>query len=131
MAEGHDPLKGFRGRPSADEYTRMEEELRSYRSLANDDIDITLLRDVIKADNLIADLKNESSTLQRLCTHAAMRIGEACKAWVESGDPTHPQVATLHRDARAARLLLDWVDDQIKLGQQAERQLTMRDLEDE
>lgn len=130
MGKEADPLDGFRGRQE-DAYEKMEEEVRAWRSVANNDIDLELLQDVVRCDNLIEELKDESSTLQRLCTHAAVEIGEACKAWVEADDPAKPAVVALHRNARAARLLLNWVEQQIRIGKESEHQMLMREYEDE
>jgi hypothetical protein len=122
----YDPLDGYRGR-TEDAYELMEDEVRALHSLASSDVDLGLLQDVLKMDDLVGDLKNESSTLKRLCTFASVQIGEACAAWVQSSDPTSASIIALHRNARAARLLLDWVSEQMDVGAAAEEQIMLGD----
>jgi len=120
-----DPLAGFRGRPERDAYEAQEEEINAYRALASNDVNLPLLQDILRMDNLLEEMNRESSTLQRLVTHATERIGEACAFWVSNSDPASDDALKHHRNARAARLVLDWVDEQIRNGNAAEQQMMM------
>jgi len=124
----NDPLDGFRSR-TRDAYESLEEEVRSWRALAADDVDLRNLQDIIKMDNLLKELEGGSTTIKRLVTYASQRIGEACALWVQSGDPTALPVIAAHRNARAARLLLDWIDDHIRAGKAAESQILLNEDE--
>lgn len=119
----NDPLQGYRGAPTRDAYDELEREVQAYRALAEDDVDIENLSHVLKKDALVQELANESSALRRLVSHAQQVLEYATRRWVEQANPQHEQAINAHRDARAARLVIDWVDEQISVGKQAERQL--------
>lgn len=118
-----DPLEGYRGRPSQDAYSELESEVNAFRSLANNDINLLLVQQVMKSDKLLADLNNESSTLKRLVTYVVGRIDESFKIWQLESDPTSDKALTAHRDVVAARLLIDWIGGEIDVGRQAEELL--------
>ena len=125
--EASDPLDGYRGRPTLGEYEALEEEVRAFREFADSDIDIECLADVLKKDNLLKELKDESSTLKRLVTHAYKVMDNATKRWQFEGDPKSVAAVNAHGDARAARLVIDWIETQIEIGNQSERQLEAED----
>lgn len=122
--QADDPLEGYRGRvdnPSAQEF--LEQEIRSVHEWAANDVDIEAMRDVIRMDDLIAELKNENSTVRRLVDYVTTRLDECSKVWQLESDPSSVAALDAHRDARAARMILNWVHMIIETGQQAERQL--------
>ena len=117
-----DPLDGFR-RIANDEYDALENEVMAFRALAEDDEDLENLAYVLKRNKLLDELAKQSSVIRRLAAHANRVMEEACGRWMEVSDPRHQQAVDAHRDARAARLVIDWIEDQISAGNQAERQL--------
>ena len=119
-----DPLDGFRGSGLSDRYQQLEEELLAFRSLAVDDENVELLRDILKKDQIIAELKNESGPFRRLATHAYNVLDHARSRWIEMEDPTSVEAINAHRDARAARLVIDWIGHQIEIGKAAEEQVS-------
>lgn len=119
-----DPLAGYRGRvdsPSDDEF--VEQEIRSIHEWAEHDVDVEAMRDVIRMDDLIAQLKDESSTMRRLVEYVTKRLDECSAVWQLATDPAGVDALDAHRSARAARLVLDWIQMTIEQGRQAERQL--------
>lgn len=122
-----DPLDGYRGRPSLEDYDKLEEEVRAFRELGETDIDLSLLGQVLKKDNLLKELNNESSVLKRLATHAYKVLDSASDRWVLESDANSVEAISAHGDARAARLVIDWIAEQIEIGNQAERQLEVEE----
>jgi uncharacterized protein (DUF2336 family) len=94
-----------------------------FHALAEDDVDVANLQLVLKKNKLVEELAQQSSPLRRLVSHAQRVLDDAARRWVEQGDPRHEQAVLAHRDARAARLVIDWVAEQIDIGKQAEMQL--------
>jgi hypothetical protein len=117
-----DPLDGFRSSGS-DRYAQLEEELLAFRSLAVDDENVELLRDILKKDEIMAALKETGGPFRRIATHAYNVFDQAKTRWVECDDPTSVEALNAHRDARAARLVIDWIAHQIEIGQQAQEQV--------
>lgn len=122
MNEQQDSLEGFR-RERRDGYDELEDELRAFRSLAVDDEDMGLLQEVLKKNAVVAALRQQDAPFRRLATHAAQVLDHAQKRWVENPDPRSDKAINAHHDARAARLVLDWIADQIEVGEEAERRL--------
>ena len=118
-----DPLDGYRANLDMDAIRALEDEVMAYRGLAEDDIDTAALQAVMKKNALMNDLTGESTPLKRLVTHCYMVMEDATNRWVEVSDPKSESAVNAHHDARAARLVLDWVGDQITVGKQAEVQL--------
>lgn len=117
-----DNLDGYRGRnTSADEL--IENEVRAIHEWMDNDIDVEAMRDIIRMDDLIAELKDESSTIRRLVDYVTQRLDECCLEWQLASDPTGVDAVDAHRSARAARLVLNWIQMMIEQGRQAERQL--------
>lgn len=117
-----DPLEGYR-RISNEEFDDLTREVNLYRSLAEDDEDRMNLSLVMKRNRLQEALRDESSALRRLVNHVDRVLTDAQSRWLEVSDPRSQQALDAHRDARAARLVIDWIEDQISIGNQAERQL--------
>jgi len=117
-----DPLDGYRGRMLS-EYESVENEVRQFHSMMASDVDLSAMRDVIRADDLIRELNNESSTFKRLVAAATAKLDEACLRWQSEPDPHSVAAVNAHGDARAARLLLNWVQQTIEIGAQSEKQL--------
>ena len=115
-----DPLDGFRGRPQQEAYEAMEDELNSYRALADNDINTQLLQQIMRSDNIAAELNNESSTLKRLVTHVLAIIDGGFATWQSANNPTSTEVIAAHRDVVAARIVLDWIQVHMEAGAEAE-----------
>ena len=115
-----DPLEGYRGRPSQEAYEQLEDEIRSWRAIADDDINLSLLTQMHRMDGVIAELNNESSTLKRLVTHVLAIIDGAFTTWQLATDPTGPEAVAAHRDVVAARIVLDWIKAHMDAGAEAE-----------
>lgn len=122
-APDNDPLDGFRGSGSSDRYAQMEEELLAFRSLAVDDENVELLRDILKKDEIMAELRNQSGPFRRLATHAYSVLDSAQKQWIETDDPRSDAAIVAHGNARSARLVIDWIAHQIEIGKSAETQV--------
>lgn len=116
-----DPLDGYRGRsPDSDSLT---DEILQFRQTLNDDVDLDAMREVIRSDELIQELKGESNTVRRLVDYATRQLDEACMVWQSDANPTSMASLNAHRNARAARLLLNWIQYTMEAGAQSERQL--------
>lgn len=102
----------------------MEQEVNAFRSLANTDLNVELLREVLRSDQLVKDLSNESSTIKHLVNHVTEALDAAHGAWSQNPDPTSTEALNAHRDARAARLLIDWIQTTIHAGAMAEETLS-------
>lgn len=131
MAKENDPLEGYRGRPERDSQEALEEEVRAFRSLASSDVNLGLLEDILKLDNILGDLNDETTTLKRLVTYASAVLGQSCVDWFTNDDPTSVKALVAHRNARTARLLMDWIDEQMRQGQQSEEIMMTEGTEDE
>lgn len=117
-----DNLDGYRGRTqSADEL--IENEVRAIHEWMDNDVDVEAMRDIIRMDDLIAELNDESSTIRRLADYVTKKLDECSAVWQLASDPTGVDAVDAHRSARAARLVLDWIQMTIEQGKQAERQL--------
>jgi predicted DsbA family dithiol-disulfide isomerase len=117
-----DTLDGYRGRTqSADEL--IENEVRAIHEWMDNDVDVEAMRDIIRMDDLIAELNDESSTIRRLADYVTQRLDECSAVWQLAADPAGVDALDAHRAARAARLVLDWIQMTIEQGKQAERQL--------
>ena len=121
MATETDNLSGYRSREGAGD-DEIEAEVRALHSLENDGIDVSLVRDVIRSDELVKAMQG-NRVVGRLVTYATERLDECSKAWQQMADPNSVAGLNAHREARAARLLIDWIEQQLKIGSQAEKQL--------
>lgn len=117
-----DPLDGFRGRDDGN-YEQMEEELLSFRALSQDDADFELLRNIIKHDAIMEALQQEGSAFQRLATHAVRCLDVARKDYEAAGNPHSDEAIDAHLRARAARLVVDWIETELEAGRQATQQV--------
>lgn len=118
-----DPLDGYRGRPEHSIEEQFESEIRTIHEGMDDEVDLAAMREIIRMDELIAELNNDSSTMRRLVAHVTQKLDECSQAWQLEPDPTCDKAVNAHRDARAARLVLDWIQMIYERGKQAERQL--------
>jgi hypothetical protein len=116
-----DPLAGYRRTP--DEYEELEQELSAFRSIAANEVNVTLLRSVILKDELQQELKDASSPLCHLVTHAVSVYEAAQQDWVAEDRTDTDKAVAAHANARAARLVIDWVTEQIEIGKQAQQEL--------
>jgi hypothetical protein len=105
----HDPLKGYRSKHSDHEYSELEKEVQDFRTLADTELNTELLRDVLRSDELLAELKDSTSTIKRLANHVTQVLDESCRIWYTESDPQSDTARDAHGNARAARLLLDWL----------------------
>ena len=122
-----DPLEGYRGRRQ-EAYEAMEDEVRAFRSLADSDINLDLLQQIMRSDNILAELNNESSTLKRLVTFLLKVIDVSFKTWQLESDPTSDTAIAAHRNVAAARLVIDWIDVHMRAGDQAEQILNEMEI---
>lgn len=122
-----DPLDGYRGRPEFDSEEQLESEIRSIHEGMDNEVDLAAMREVIRMDDLIRELNNESSTMRRLVDYVTKKMDDCSQAWQCESDPTSSAALNAHRDIRAARLVLDWVQMTVEHGTQAERQLEVEE----
>ena len=127
--QDNDPLDGFRGREMQAGDALIEEVL-AYRELAATDLDKTLLALVLKRDQLERALQNESGSMVALVNMVLAKLDDACKVWQQEGDPTSVAARTAHLNARAARLVIDWVQEVMDQGQQAQDMMMMQEEEE-
>lgn len=120
--ENADPLDGYRGKPHLSDDEAIEAEVRAIHSLNESDLDVDLVRDVLRSDQLVAAMQKDKP-LGRLVTFATMRLDECSKVWQQQADPTSNAAMNAHREARAARLLIDWIEKVLNEGAQAEKLL--------
>lgn len=123
-----DPLEGFRGRNHDD--AEIDVELRALRNLHEEGIDVELVREVLRSDELMTAMK-ESRPMARLVTLATRKLDDAAKLWSMQLDPTSAVALNAHREARAARTLIDWIEETITMGAQASKQLEAEEYDDE
>jgi hypothetical protein len=116
-----DPLDGYRRTP--DEYAELESELRAFRQIAANEVNVENLRSVILKDEIKNELRNGSSTFARLVSHAVAVYEVAQSEWVAEDRTDTDKARAAHANARAARLVMDWVATQIETGEQAQREL--------
>lgn len=131
MANEEDALDGFRGRPAnaSEEEAQAQEYLDHSNSHEyNPMIDMALVREVLNSDALLVAMKDDTA-LAMLVTYATGRLDTCSKVWQISPDPTSKEVLIAHREARAARLLIDWIEHVLKNGEIAEQQINEADRE--
>lgn len=116
-----DPLEGYRRTP--DEYEELESELQAFRTIAANEVNLDALRSVIFKDSLRSELRDESTALHALVAHAISVYEVAQQEWVGEDTTNSDKAVAAHANARAARLVMDWVADQIEIGRQAQREL--------
>ena len=124
-----DSLADYRGRPQNDEST-IEAEMRGLQSLNDSGIDAQLVREVLNSDQLIKAM-SEDSTIARLITHATKRLDDCCKIWQQETNPSSDVGLNAHREARAARVLINWIDEVLATGGVAEKLMEEADNHDE
>jgi hypothetical protein len=122
-------LDGYRGPRTKDTYEAMEGELRALQALARNDPDADLIREVLKADELVRALNNNPA-MMAITAYATRELDAACMAWQMEADPASQVALDAHRNARAARMLINWIDETIRGGQQAEAQLEEADRDE-
>lgn len=123
----NDPLEGYRGR-TKDSYEELEDEVRAFRSLADNDIDLDLMQQVMRGDNILAELNDASSNFKRLVTFILKVIDISFKVWQRENDPKSDACVVAHRNVAAARLMLDWIDAHLRAGDQAEQILNEMEM---
>lgn len=121
-----DPLDGFRGREGGD-YEVLEDELRAWRSLAEEPLNVELVKLVQQKDRLEHALKDQSGPMVQLVNHVLAKLDEATKCWWGTDNPDSVPARGAHIRARACRLLIDWIEETIEVGKQAERHLMMEE----
>ena len=116
-----DPLAGYRRTP--EEYDELEQELHAFRKIATTEVNVSLVRSVMYKDELKRELLNASSPLRRLADHACAVYEMAQQDWVGEDTPDTEKAVAAHANARAARLVTDWISEQIEIGKQAQHEL--------
>lgn len=126
-----DPLDGYRSREHRTLEEQQEDELRALHRLENDSgVDEELVREIIRSDNLIKAMA-EDKTLGKLVTYVTERLDTMTKLWSTSAIPTSPPCLAAHTEARACRLVIDWVQEIISNGDIAQQQLEANEYESE
>lgn len=125
-----DPLNGYRGRPQLSAEELVEDEVRAFQALKHEGVDMGLVADLLSADELVEALDGDRP-MARLVTHATQRLDACAKIWAASTDPTSTDCMNAHREARAARVLIDWIENVMITGQNAERELHIEAEENE
>lgn len=121
-----DPLDGFRARTPVDD--QNEELVRSIRGLSENGIDYQSISNVIAADDLINAL-HEDTTLAKLVSHCAVVINTHAFAWTVSNEPE--KMDAQHLEARAARMVIAWIEQIEQTGKVAEQLIEQQDIEDD
>ena len=117
-----DPLDGYCSKEARSPDEQAEEELRVLHRMNEEEIDPNLVRDVLKSDQLLAAMQDDK-VLGRLVTYVTFRMDEVQKAWSACKDPRSDEAIQLHTDARACRLLIDWIQYVLGSGETAATQL--------
>jgi len=128
MGNERPDLDGFRGRDITPE-EQLEDDMRDLHDL-DSEIDVQLVREVLKSDQLVTAMQGDR-VVARLVTMVTQRIDDCAKVWSTQQDPTSIAALNAHREARAARLLIDWIEKTINSGSTAETQLHEADRYDQ
>ena len=125
-----DPLDGYR-RVERTPLERQEDELNALHRIENESgVDEALVREVIRSDNLIKAMAADK-TLGKLVTGVTERLDAMTKVWSTSSLPTTPTCLAAHTEARACRLVIDWIEEIINNGAMAQQQLEAEPYESE
>ena len=122
-ATSDDTLDGFRGSPNRGADVEIEDELRWVNSLRESELNTELLRAIVVSDDLERELNNDSSTMRRLVNRVIQELDEATKAWQSQADPMSAVAILAHRKARAARVVIDWIQEVMDEATAAEKML--------
>jgi hypothetical protein len=131
MQAAHDPLDGYRGSPSLtpeEELAQDQDFLRRERETGG--IDMELIRDVLRAEELLLAIGDDSSTMKRLMTHVAHERSRAVKALEMIGDIASPEAKSAHGTLRAAKLVFDWANHVYNAGRTAKAIIEEQEAED-
>jgi hypothetical protein len=109
-----------------DESEDVEAEVRALHGLDDEGVDLALIREVLKSDQLSRALAGDT-VLSRLVTQVTDRLDEASKIWQTEANPSSARALKAHSDARACRILIDWIEYELNMGQTAEKILERGD----
>jgi hypothetical protein len=126
----HDPLDGYRGRQPLTDDEMANDEMLAFQQVREKGVETDLIADVLKADELVMALKSDT-VMARVATHAAKRIDTCQQQWTACADPTCERCLNAHREARAARIIIDWIQSEINVGRNAERVVNQKLMEAE
>jgi hypothetical protein len=126
MIKTNDPLDGYRARTEQDD--ENEEMVRSIRGLTSRGVDLETIADVVASQDLIEAL-NSDSILAKLVSHCANVLRYQMHAWSMSLTPEKMQQE--HLQARAARLVISWIEDIQGSGKVAEQLITQQDTQND
>lgn len=129
MASEKDPLEGYKG-PAHSEEEKIEAEVRALHGLNEAGIDVDMVREVMQSDELIKAMTGDRP-MARLVTMITKRMDECFKLWTMVADPTGKEALLAHREARAGRLLLDWIQVVTNTGEQSAKLLNEAEDYDE
>lgn len=107
----------------------MEEELRAFRHIAASPVNVENLRSVILKDEIKSELRDGSTPLSRLVAHAVAVYEVAQSEWVGEDKTDTDKARAAHANARAARLVMDWIAQQIEIGEQAQQELEVEAID--
>jgi hypothetical protein len=120
MATDH--LEGFR--PRTDQDDENERLVRSIRGLSEQGIDHYAISDVIASQDIL-DAINGDTILAKLVTHCAEVLKVNMYRWSVSNEPGKMQKE--HLDARAARMVVDWIESIKQTGEVAQQIIEQQD----
>lgn len=119
--ESNNQLDGYRSRERTQEEL-LQDQTSALHMLSDEGIDPELVREVIRSDQLVAAMQTDK-VLGRLVTYVTTRLDECSKAWSSLKNPRDDEAMTLHTEARACRVLIDWIEFVLTSGAQATKQL--------
>ena len=126
MKQSTDPLEGYKPRTEVDEAN--EAFVRDIHAYADRGIDYASMADIRASQNLIDALK-EDTVLAKLVTHCANVIQSHSYEWTCSNEPD--TLKGKHLEARAARLVIAWVEAIETDGYVAEQLIKQQDTNHE
>ena len=121
-----DRLEGYRAR--TDEDDANEALVRSIRGLSENGIDRYAIADVVASQDLI-DALNKDTILAKLVSFCAMILKERMYSWSMSNEPEKMQ--SEHLEARAARLVISWIESIKQTGEVAQQLIEQQDIEND
>ena len=122
-----DNLDGFRGRDT--DLTPDEEILEAVHGLRANDIDRGTIRDYVKSQE-IREALIENTPFMELVAHCVRVIEGTTYLWTAADDPMTNEMKELHGRARAARMVMAWIEQVLSSGKVAEQSLDQQEAEE-
>ncbi len=121
-----DALEGFRARTDEDE--QNEELIRSIRGLSSAGINVSDIALVIDRDEILKAI-NEDGILKQLVHKCSEILRINAYEWSMADNPE--MTKDLHLESRAARIVIDWIEGVIQMGNVAEQLIAQDDERNE